>query len=231
METQLTPEEREAYLHEIVHKLASISDAHKLQELSLLAVAMLLRRAESADLKRQLGERIKRATAAAHTPDQVHAAARHCLEIIEEARTRRRPRQQPPAKKSSPKGWLAWGSLLVLLAAGGAVWWGISTQEDVPDIADSALFVEQLVAAAKGEAPPTHMFGGTLEHSSMNGMAVIVAREVPPRVCAATGMRLVKLGLVSINGVTPSRVSSAIVTELCNKEPGNATIMWAPKEP
>ncbi|MBI3444158.1 MAG: hypothetical protein HY055_02030, partial [Magnetospirillum sp.] len=46
---------------------------------------------------------------------------------------------------------------------------------------------------------------------------------------SSSGMKLVKKGLLSVNGVTPTRVSSAIITELCNKESGNATLMWAPK--
>ena len=66
-----------------------------------------------------------------------------------------------------------------------------------------------------------------MEVSAMNGVPVVTARGVPRRVCAASGMRLVRKGLLSVNGETPTRISSAIITELCNKGDGDATIRWA----
>jgi hypothetical protein len=117
----------------------------------------------------------------------------------------------------------------VLVLAGGIAWWAARPDGTSSDGSEIASFVEQMVKAAQGEAPATHMFGGTLKVGSMGGVPVVTAQGVPPRICAASGMRLVKKGLLSVNGVTPTRVSSAIITELCNKEDGDATIMWAPK--
>lgn len=229
----MTPEEREATFQAIVLKLPHVGDPHKIEELSLLALAMLLRRAESAAFKAELSHRVQAIVAKAHTPEQIHLAAQQCLKILEEAKAKRRPRPSRPSgdEERSVKTWVTMGLFVMLAVVGGAVWWGVSSTEDEPGLSESAQFVEQMIAAAKGSGPATHLFGGTLSLSSMNGASVVIAENVPPRICAASGMRLVKLGLVSVNGVTPSRVSSAVITELCNKESGNATIMWAPKEP
>ncbi len=260
MEKRLTPEEHEAFFHEIVRKMPMVHAPAKLEELAGLALAMTLRREGSRDLRDELAHQIKTIIAAikpGSTPEATAAATREaaeaCIKVLEVAKAKRQPRPPVPPAHPAPHhsaakhdahpahhipkteisdnklAKIVIGVTCVLVLAGGAVWWSGAKDTPSSDGTEIARFVEQITKAAQGEAPATHMFGGALKISSMGGIPVVTAHGVPPSVCAASGMRLVKKGLLSVNGVTPNRVSSAIITELCNKEDGDATIMWAPK--
>lgn len=256
MEKRLSPEETEAVFQEIVRKLPSVGDPAKLEELSLLALAMMLRRASSKDLRDELSHQIRGIMASVkpgHTQDAtrnaMRAAARDCIRVLQVAKTRRQPREPqasrhgghsgepsashgshhphaPVARKHPKTALIVIAATTVMLVAGGYLGWS-GRRDDGYDPNDTTKFVDQIIQAAEGEAPATHMFGGPLEVSAMNGVPVVTARGVPPRICAASGMRLVKKGLLSVNGDTPTRISSAIITELCNKNDTDATIMWA----
>lgn len=255
MEKRLSREETDAFFQEIIRKLPSVSDPAKLEELSLLALTMMLRRTSSKELRDELSHQIQVIVASVtpgHSPEAIRNAmrfaARGCIKVLQVAKERRQPRDthldaeersagvaehgdHPP---SGPAGKFT-GNPIIMGAIGFAVlmvligaYLGWSSRNDSGyDPNESMKFVEQIIKAAQGESPATHMFGGPLEVSTMNGVPVVIARGVPRRICAASGMRLVKKGLLSINGDTPTRISSAIITELCNKEDGDATIMWA----
>jgi hypothetical protein len=256
MEKRLSPEETDAVFQEIIRKLPSVSAPAKLEELSLLALAMMLRRTSSKDLRDELSHQIREIVSSVtpgHSPDAMRSAmrfaARGCIKVLQVAKERRQPRDthldtekrlarvagdhgiQTPhgmAGKFTDKpivvGAIAVATLIILV--GSYLGWSSMTDTGY-DPNETTKFVEQIIQAAHGEAPATHMFGGPLEVSAMNGVPVVTARGVPSRICAASGMRLVKKGLLSINGDTPTRISSAIITELCNKDEGDATIMWA----
>jgi hypothetical protein len=236
VEKRLTPEEADAYFQEIVRKIPFVREPAKLEELSLLALAMMLRRASSRDLRDELSHQIRTITASVtpgHSSDAtgeaMRMAARGCMRVLQVAKERRRPRDPHPHPAPKPanrilQACLALAALMVV--AGAFLGWKDEPEDDY-DPKDTTRFVEQIIQSAQGDAPATHMFGGTLEVSSMNGVPVVIAKEVPRRVCAASGMRLVKKGLLSVNGDTPSRISSAIITELCNRGEGDATMMWA----
>ena len=115
--------------------------------------------------------------------------------------------------------------LLVLLV--GYLSLNAGWKVDASASSEAEKFVQQIVQAAQGDAPATHMFGGPLKVSSKGGVPVVTAEGVPPSVCSASGPWLVRKGLLSVNGVTPVRVSLAIITELCNNVTGGATMMWA----
>ncbi|WP_245651097.1 hypothetical protein [Paramagnetospirillum marisnigri] len=235
-------------------------DVAKLEEISLLALALMLRRPADSELLDELIRQIKAAVAEvkpSHSPESIReemrGAARACVKALQAAKEKRLPRHlqeaahPPAASHPSPKpktkpihrpdpeeasnnrvARIVAAVAGVLVLAGGIGWW-IGQDAQVTDSGDTEKFVEQIVKAVEGNAPPNHMFGGELKVISMGGMPVVTAAGVPPRICAASGMRLVRKGLLSVNGVTPTRVSSAIITELCNKEEGDASIMWAPK--
>jgi hypothetical protein len=255
MEKRLSPEEAEVIFQEIIRKLPSVSNPAKLEELSLLALAMMLRRTSSKDLRDELSQQIREIVSSVtpgHSPDAVRnamrLAVRGCIKVLQVAKERRQPRDthldtekrlasaaeqghQTPsgtAAKFTDKpiivGAIAVAALIVLV--GAYLGWSRKT-DDGYNPNETTKFVEQIIQAAHGEAPATHIFGGPMEVSAMNGVPVVTARGVPRRVCAASGMRLVKKGLLSINGDTPTRISSAIITELCNKDEGDATIIWA----
>lgn len=258
MQKRLTAEEQDIFFQEIIRKMPGITEPGKLEELSLLALSMMLRRPADNVLLDELIHQVKDVMAEVkpgHTPEAVRNemrfAARGCIKVLQAAKERRLPRH----KQSESDNWAQsdgkttfhathhqtedevsdnkvarWVAIAaaVLVLGGGVAWWS-SGDAPASDGSETSKFVDQIVAAAQGDAPANHMFGGPLKVISMGGVAVVTASGVPPRICAASGMKLVKKGLLSVNGVTPTRVSSAIITELCNKEDGDATIMWAPK--
>ena len=60
-------------------------------------------------------------------------------------------------------------------------------------------------------------------------MLALVADHVPPSACVSVGWKLVRKGLLSINGTMPTRVSAAKLADLCNQEDGAAVLTWIPK--
>lgn len=91
-------------------------------------------------------------------------------------------------------------------------------------------FVEQLEAIAKaGGGTSPHVFGGTIRTERNGSMLALVADHVPPTACVSVGWKLVRKGLLSINGTMPTRVSAAKLADLCNQEDGAAVLTWIPK--
>ena len=52
---------------------------------------------------------------------------------------------------------------------------------------------------------------------------------VRPNECVSAGWDLVSKGVLTVNGVTPARVSAAKLNELCHNE-DTATLAWVPKD-
>ncbi|BAE50980.1 hypothetical protein [Paramagnetospirillum magneticum] len=93
-------------------------------------------------------------------------------------------------------------------------------------------FAEQMEAAARaGGGTVPHVFGGTIRAERNGAVLALVADNVPPSACVSVGWKLVRKGLLSINGTMPLRVSAAKLSDLCNQEDGNAVLTWIPKLP
>ncbi|EME71726.1 hypothetical protein H261_02301 [Paramagnetospirillum caucaseum] len=256
VEKPATAEDQEALFQAIILKMPGVADPARLEQLTMLALDLMLRRPYDKDLRDALRRRVAEVIAGVkpgHTPEvhrnEMRFAARGCVEVLRAAKEQRLPRSvtdnwaqskdgkfHPRHHASEEEGsrgpLIAGAALLVLtLVVGGYIFWSRS-QEPVENTgSETDRFVAQMVESSQGNAPPSHIFGGAIRVTSMNGVPVVIAERVPPRICSASGMKLVKKGLLSVNGVTPSRVSSAIITELCNKEGGgDATLMWAPKQ-
>ena len=193
-----------------------------------------------------------------HSPDalrnEIHFAARGCIKVLQAAKERRLPRKQQMAAdnwsqsdgknrfrpvrhataedvQTSKTTHHVVAAICVLLAGlGGYIWWSGSHSDGGVDISTAGKFARQIMEAPQGGGPDTHMFGGSLKVVLLGGRPVVVAEKVPPPICAAAGWTLVRGGILSINGVTPNRVSAGKITELCNSEDGNASIMWSPKQ-
>jgi hypothetical protein len=91
-------------------------------------------------------------------------------------------------------------------------------------------FVEQLETIAKaGGGTSPHVFGGTIRTERNGSMLALVADNVPPTACVSVGWKLVRKGLLSINGTMPTRVSAAKLADLCNQEEGAAVLTWIPR--
>ncbi|CAA7615970.1 hypothetical protein [Magnetospirillum sp. SS-4] len=187
------------------------------------------------------------------TRNEMRSAARACIRVLQAAKERRLPRHLQPgsrewaqAEGGAPAGpahppspppaggikvsttRVVVGIAVAALVFGGYAWWSgsRSTGDEPVEVAE---FTRQVMEAAKGGGPASHAFGGSLKMISLGGRPVVVADGVPPRVCVASGWALVKAGVLSINGITPNRISAGKITELCNSETGNASIMWTPK--
>lgn len=256
MERPATAEEQEELFQTLILKLPGVKTPEHLEQVTLLAVDLMLRRPFDHDLRNGLQRRVREIVTGInpdHPPDVMHnemrAAARECIAVLKAAKEQRLPRivtdnwaqskdgkfhaHLHPTEDGGRRLALILGGALVLLTltVGGYIFWK-STRPPVESTAgETDRFIVQMVEAAQGKAVPYHIFGGLLRVTAMNGVPVVIAEGVPPRICSASGMKLVKKGLLSVNGVTPTRISSAIVTELCNKEGGgNAVLMWAPKQ-
>jgi hypothetical protein len=117
------------------------------------------------------------------------------------------------------------------LVLGGVVVFAIGHRSGAPAAhgGSSELLVEQMRDAAHGTVTSPHAFGGELTVDRSQGLTV-VARDVPPKVCVEVGWRLVKSGLLTVNGMFSQRLSAARLSEMCNDGDAGATISWSPRE-
>lgn len=128
-------------------------------------------------------------------------------------------------KKTSP--WHITGliaALVVVLAIGLAIAFrdrGGEDQQVRPLIA-------QMEAATRGNIPASNIFGGALRVSVQNGRTVVTVEGIPAGECVSAGWDLVRKGILTVNGVTPNRVSAAKLNDLCHDE-DTATLIWSPK--
>ena len=185
----------------------------------------------------------------------MRCAARACVRVLRSARERRLSRadearhgaaSHPPHHHAAPHAAVSSGAQrnaaralwigAALVALVGAGLWGMALRPKPPDLSALALrLVEQMAAAAEGgpaaegAAPAQHVFGGALRVEGAAPAPLVVAEGVPPPACVSAGWALVRKGVLTINGVTPNRVSAIRVTELCNQGDGDATIAWMPK--
>ncbi len=91
-------------------------------------------------------------------------------------------------------------------------------------------FAEQMESAARaGGGTFPHVFGGTIRTERNGSMLALVADNIPPTACVSVGWKLVRKGLLSINGTMPLRVSAAKLSDLCYQEEGGAVLTWIPK--
>jgi len=140
-------------------------------------------------------------------------------------------RKAPPRKaagKGRRKLVLAVLTLLVAALAGGALTFQAGVRSGMA--ATPEAFAEQMEAAARtGGGTVPHVFGGTIRSERNGSVLALVADNVPPSACVSVGWKLVRKGLLSINGTMPLRVSAARLSDLCNQEDGGAVLTWIPK--
>jgi len=242
-------EEQEALLQAIVRKIPSIEDPDRLREATVAALSLLLRRPTDRGLRADLTLRVESIVAdlGGATPERMQAAANECLQVLQAARDRRLSRAaeaaqaaalglKPPrtaaarrARHRAQAGYAVAIAGGVTVMVGGLLWVMALRPAPPPVMAEPARLVEQMIAVSQGEVLPIHVFGGPLRLTMRGSLPVVVAEAVPPRACAAAGWALVRKGLLTINGITPSRASAARITDLCNHAEGDATIQWMPK--
>ena len=119
--------------------------------------------------------------------------------------------------------------LLSCAAVLGLVWMRGQSDQDT-NFSDAKKLTTQIIEVADGAEDAVNSFGGHIKRKKSDGHRVIVIDKVPPRVCAASGWELQHKGILTVNGVTPKRISSAIITEMCYNGGGDVTISWEPRE-
>lgn len=136
----------------------------------------------------------------------------------------------PLAKHAHPRQPFAWGRLIAALLAGIAVGaaslWLLATLNGPPAKAEASpeALLQQIQDAAAGVVQSPHVFGGNLQF--MPGDDLVVADAVPQKACVQAGWSLVRGGVLTVNGVTPQRVSAALLADLCSRNPAGARLEW-----
>ena len=119
-----------------------------------------------------------------------------------------------------------WAVVLALLSGLGITLVVMSHGPDPRRDADA--LVGQMKAALAGRPLGDPLFGAYPVVSGAGTETMVAMSRVPPKVCVLAAWDLYRIGTISINGVTPQRVSAARLVELCN-DGDAATIVWSPK--
>lgn len=120
--------------------------------------------------------------------------------------------------------WMSAGAAAILSGGGVALWLLLAAERASGDPAD--MLVAQMQAAGRGESSPAfHVLGGGLRTVYGMGRINVIAEDVPSSPCVKAGWRLAKSGTIIVNGVLPSRLSAAKLSELCAN---GATLIWVP---
>jgi hypothetical protein len=246
-------QEQEALFQFILKKIPSMTEPKRLKELVKQEIVLLLRRPEDESLRGKLVAYVNEmfSNLLAEPPStvqkaHVRRAARDCIEVLQAAKEHRMPRDiiYPHGGRSAgvskktgrpaPVETKASAKLMGIAAAfatvlvGSIVWQ--SSQTDRSSIfLDAKTFTAQMIAATTNAEEVESPFGGHVKQKTIDGKVKVVADKVPSRICAASGWQLVHQGILTVNGVTPKRVSSAIITDLCYSAKGEVSIMWEPK--
>jgi len=94
---------------------------------------------------------------------------------------------------------------------------------------DDASLMQRMEAAAFNRVQNPVAAGPEVWAERSDDSIIVHAKGVVPRDCVSAGWQLARKGVLSINGTTPQRVSSAILTELCNQDVV-AEIRWVPRK-
>lgn len=127
-------------------------------------------------------------------------------------------------------GYWTFGLFAAAGLLGVSLHYGLKASGEREQSRDVGAFLDELRSAARGMDPGRTSYGGRLDVESRGGKVIVTATAVPQALCVGAGWELVKEGRISVNGVTPQRVSAARLADLCSREPGGATLEWAPKE-
>jgi hypothetical protein len=248
-----------ALMKTIMGKLASVDDPEHMQELALLAIDMMLRRAEDKPLRNLLIWRVHIAISSllnegstAIDPTRRREAVQSFAELLRAAREQRQPREvvmlqnnrsdaEPPETAATPikPSSVSWPILVMVLLVLAALVAGLFALASPAAMLSSSGPTPVTAAglAAQIEAAPA-MDGAALHPNSdgtrfylarsQDDRPIVVAEDVPRRLCAATGWALARDGAVTVNGAVPAQLSKVSVSALCYRSGGNATLTWSP---
>ncbi len=253
-ELSFSPQEQEALFEVIVRKIPSIKEPSRLKELVKQAVSLMLRRPEDQSLRSKLTQCVNEMfTGVASAPPsavkqaQGKRTARDCIEVLQAAKEHRLPRdivypygassghevkkgvKHPvSAEPKATASILIAASVFAAILVGSVAWQSNRANHDSIFV-DAKTFTGQMIASANSSEVVESPFGGHIKQQTVDGKQKVLADKVPNRICAASGWTLVHHGILTVNGVTPKRVSSAIITDLCYSAKGEVSIAWEPK--
>lgn len=124
---------------------------------------------------------------------------------------------------------LSAGAILVLALLGAGAVAMSSASKSKAALSPEAFAAQMEAAALAGGGPVHHVYGGTIRIERNGATLALVADRVPPSACVSAGWKLVRKGLLSINGTMPLRVSAGKLSELCNQGDGDAVLTWIPR--
>lgn len=140
-----------------------------------------------------------------------------------------KPHAHHPSRPKVAKKRFGWAWLVALgLMAGGGVLAVQLAGHGLPHVTGAELS-HVIELASKGVPPVPRKDGIVIRTLSSSGVTVVTAENVPPKICVSAGWDLVKDGTLTVNGITPMRVSAAKLSELCYAN-SSATITWMPDE-
>ena len=119
-----------------------------------------------------------------------------------------------------------WAIVLGLLFGLGMVLIVLSRGPDPRREADA--LVAQMKAVLAGRPLGDPLFDSYPVVSGAGRETMVTMVGVPAKVCVLASWDLYRQGTITVNGVTPQRVSAAKLVDLCN-EATPATIIWSPK--
>ena len=137
------------------------------------------------------------------------------------------PKRRPKSGGGSHKA-LAVIALLVVIGVFATAAF-LMRPKDQSDAVTPEAFVEQMQHAAEGAVYDRNVFGGALVVERKGNQTTITATNIPPNICVSVGLKLVRKGILTVNGSTPQRVSAAKLSELCNQEDANPVLIWSPR--
>lgn len=231
----------------VFHRVLGASDRQRLLDRCDAALRLIGEEHHLAESREQIVQIIARMPG--DDPSHLQAAAQACLRVLQSARLHGRERSSAPpaasadtiagyelraqaraARKPQAAPSRRWVPLavLALLAIGAIGWLMVSGSGGPPPAKPERPLVVQMEAAAHGTVPASNLFGGTLSAAREGGHTVITVDGVPSGECVSAGWELVHKGLLTINGVTPNRVSANRINELCHAQ-DPATLIWMPK--
>lgn len=141
------------------------------------------------------------------------------------------PNPLPAGKRRRSNGRLRrliaweWGIVLCLLS--GLVITLLAMSHGPDPKHQAAQLVDELRSVAASRPIGDPLFGSYPSVLGSGRDMKIVVGKVPPKVCVLASWDLYRQGGITVNGVTPSRVSAAKLVELCNLDE-TATIIWFP---
>lgn len=133
--------------------------------------------------------------------------------------------------KASSRWPLALGGVGAVAVAAVAAYL-IFGRDDTPEEAvPNLVLLDEIKRAARGEGPPTHVFGGALTLGQRAGHTMVTADKVPVDACMSVTWPLSNKGNIVIGNVMPRRVSLGVLRKLCSQSGATTTVIWIPRKP